>query len=104
MTPRGLALTGAMLTAAAALAGCGKVGELERPGPLFGAERNTTQDADNAQRNAQDPSRPVDTVDPRDRSTDPAPPRTLPIPGTNRSATEAAPQGALPDPYANPRR
>ena len=102
MTPRLLALMGTMITAAA-LAGCGKVGELERPGPLFGAERNTTKDADNAQR-AQDPSRPVDTVDPRDRTTDPAPPRTLPIPGTNRSATDAAPQGALPDPYTNPRR
>lgn len=102
MTPRGLALMGAMITASA-LAGCGKVGQLERPGPLFGAERNTTQDADNAQRQ-QDPSRPVDTVDPRDRSTDPAPPRTLPIPGSGRTATDAPPQSALPDPYTNPRR
>ena len=93
----------AALALAAGLAGCGKVGSLERPGPLFGSERNTTKDADSAQRQ-QDPSRPVDTVDPRDRSTDPAPPRTLPIPGSGQNPTAPAPQGALPDPYANPRR
>ncbi|MBJ7412214.1 MAG: hypothetical protein JHD15_17875, partial [Phenylobacterium sp.] len=46
---------------------------------------------------------PVDTVDPRDRSTDPAPPRTLPIPGTNRGPGQVAPPSALPDPYSNPR-
>ncbi|MCR5874660.1 hypothetical protein LRS10_11070 [Phenylobacterium sp. J426] len=92
-----------IILAAVALAGCGKVGQLERPGPLFGAERNTTKDADDAQRK-QDPSRPVDTVDPRDRSTDPAPPRTLPIEGTSPNPTRTAPQGALPDPYAQPRR
>ena len=83
MTRTALALTGAVFLAAG-LAGCGKVGQLERPGPLFGAERNSTRAADEAQRQ-QDPSRPVDTVDPRDRSTDPAP------------------QSALPDPYTNPR-
>ena len=102
MSRRALALTSALILAAG-LAGCGKVGQLERPGPLFGAERNTTKEADDAQRQ-QDPSRPVDTVDPRDRTTDPAPPRTLPIEGTNPSPTRSAPQGALPDPYANPRR
>ena len=41
MTRRVLALSGALILAAS-LAGCGKVGQLERPGPLFGAERNTT--------------------------------------------------------------
>lgn len=103
MNRRTLAL-GCALILAAGLAGCGKVGQLERPGPLFGQERNTTKKSDQAQRNAQDPSRPVDTVDPRDRSTDPAPPRTLPIGGTNPGATQVAPPSALPDPYANPRR
>lgn len=94
---------GLALVVASGLSACGKVGQLERPGPLFGQERNTTQDADRAQRK-QDPSRPVDTVDPRDRTTDPAPPRTLPIEGTAPNPTGVAPQGALPDPYANPRR
>ncbi len=93
----------ALLIAAAGLAACGKVGPLERPGPLFGAGRNTTTEADNAQRR-QDPGRPVDTVDPRDRTTDPAPPRTLPIEGTAPDPARTAPQGALPDPYARPRR
>lgn len=92
-----------LMAAAAGLSACGKVGQLERPGPLFGAERNTTKDADDAQRE-RDPSRPVDTVDPRDRSTDPAPPRTLPIEGTSPDPGRTAPQGALPDPYALPRR
>ena len=102
MTSRHFTCVGA-LALAAALAGCGKVGQLERPGPLFGAERNSTRSADEAMRQ-QDPSRPVDTVDPRDRTTDPAPPRTLPIPGTNPSATDTAPPSALPDPYSNPRQ
>jgi hypothetical protein len=92
----------ALILVAAGLSACGKVGELERPGPLFGAERNTTKDADDAQRK-QDPSRPVDTVDPRDRSTDPAPPRTLPIGGLSPDPSRGQPTGVLPDPYSNPR-
>jgi hypothetical protein len=103
MTLRTAAALAALLALSAGLSACGKVGRLERPGPLFGAERNSTRAADDAQRQ-QDPSRPVDTVDPRDRSTDPAPPRTLPITGTSPSPTQPAPQGALPDPYANPAR
>ena len=45
----------------------------------------------------------VDTIDPRDRTTDPAPPRTLPIEGAPRDPGRSGPQGALPNPYANPR-
>ncbi|MET0272976.1 MAG: hypothetical protein ABW360_08300 [Phenylobacterium sp.] len=100
---RALALTAA-LALCAATAGCGKMGQLERPGPLFGNKSSTVKDADDANRQAQDPSRPVDTIDPRTQVTDPAPPRTLPIGGTNPDPTGSAPQGALPDPYANPRR
>lgn len=85
------------------LAGCGKMGQLERPGPLFGAGRNTTRGADEAQRQAADPSRPVNTIDPRERDADPAPSRTIPIGGTSPDPTASRPQGALPDPYANPR-
>ncbi|WP_372784466.1 hypothetical protein [Phenylobacterium sp.] len=85
------------------LAACGKLGELEKPGPLNGVGGATTRQADERQRQAQDPQRPVDTVDPRDRATDPAPPRTLPIEGSGQDPTRSAPQGALPNPYANPR-
>ena len=93
----------ALAVVAAPLAACGKLGELEKPGPLNGAGRSTDRQADEQQRQAQDPQRPVDTIDPRDRSTDPAPPRTLPIPGTNPDPSRSGPPGALPDPYSNPR-
>ena len=92
-----------LLTLGAPLAACGKMGELQKPGPLNGAGRATTRQADEQQRQAQDPQRPVDTVDPRDRTTDPAPPRTLPIEGSGQIPNAPGPQGAIPDPYANPR-
>lgn len=106
MTSRALAPIAAILALAAAapLAGCGKQGALERPGPLFGAGRNTTREADEAQRQATDRSRPVNTIDPRDSTSDPAPPRTIPMEGTSPNPFQTAPQGAVPDPYANPRR
>ena len=102
MTLRTAAALAAVLALSAGLSACGKVGRLERPGPLFGADRTTTKAGDTTRQ--QDPSRPVDTVDPRDRSTDDVPSRTLPIEGTAPSPTQPAPQGALPDPYANPAR
>jgi predicted small lipoprotein YifL len=101
---KSLAITAAALIALAApLAGCGKMGELERPGPLNGAGRATTRAADEQNRQDSDPTRPLDTVDPRDRATDPAPPRTIPVEGQNNGPGGTAPPGALPDPYANPR-
>jgi hypothetical protein len=97
------ALAAALILVAGDLAACGKVGRLERPGPLFGAGRNTTRQGDKAERTAQDPNHPVDTVDPRDRTTEPSPPRTMPIQGTAPSPTSPSPPGAIPDPYSNPR-
>ena len=93
----------ALALAGAALAACGKLGELEKPGPLNGAGRATERQAEEHRRQAQDPSRPMDTVDTRDQAIDPAPPRTAPIEGSGQNPTRTAPQGALPDPYANPR-
>jgi hypothetical protein len=92
------------LALAAPLAACGKLGQLERPGPLYGVETATTKKADERVRQVTDPNRPVDTIDPRDQVVDPRPPRTLPIPGTNPQANDVALPGALPDPYANPPR
>ena len=89
--------------AATALAGCGKLGDLEKPSPLNGSGTATTRKADEKQRQAQDPSRPVDTVDSRDISTDPAPPRAAPIPGAPNDPFGSAPRGALPNDYSNPR-
>ena len=94
----------ALAVFAASLAACGKTGELQRPGPLFGQGRSTTKEADEQVRQARDPSRPVNTVDPRDAAIDPAPSRTIPIPGQGPNPSSPGPQGNLPDPYANPRR
>ncbi|HVK41648.1 MAG: hypothetical protein K0Q62_891 [Phenylobacterium sp.] len=82
------------LIGAAALAGCGKMGPLERPGPMAG--KGSGADA------GPDPGRTIHTVDPRNRADRPAPPRTVPI-DSAQNPTATAPQGALPDPYANPR-
>ena len=101
MTLRTAAALVALVALSAGVTACGKVGQLEHPGPLFGTKANPDRSAANR---PQDPSRPVQTVDPRDRSTDPVPPRTLPIEGTSPSPTAVAPPGALPDPYANPAR
>jgi predicted small lipoprotein YifL len=102
MTLRTLTAAGAViLLLGAPLAACGKLGALEKPSALNGAGRDTDRQADEQQRQAQDPQRPVDTVDPRDRYTDPAPPRTLPIEGSGQSP--AMPPTALSNPYNNPR-
>ena len=93
----------ALLMLGAPLAACGKLGALEKPGPLNGAGRATTRQADEQQRQAQDPQHPVDTIDPRDRAIDPAPPRAAPIEGSGQDPTRSAPPSALPNPYANPR-
>ena len=93
----------ALLLLAAPLGACGKLGQLEKPGPLNGAGRATDRQADEQQRQAQDPQRPVDTVDPRDRNTDPAPPRTLPIQGSGQDPFAQPPPGAFGNPFANPR-
>ena len=83
--------------AAVALAGCGKMGPLERPGPILGrAPASGGADA------GADPARAVRTVDPRAYDDRPLPPRTLPV-DSQPSATSAAPQGAIPDPYQTPR-
>ena len=90
----------ALALLAGGLAGCGKLGSLERPGPIFGHATGAAAQP----RQQQDPNRPVQTIDPRDESATPAPPRTLPIPGQAPNPTAVAPQGALPDPYSNPPR
>jgi hypothetical protein len=90
-----LATTAAVVLAlGAGLSGCGKLGRLERPGPMMG--RASGADA------GPEPVPTVRTVDPRDRNSDPAPPRTNPI-DTSSDPGGTSPQGALEDPYARPR-
>ena len=108
MTGKLLALS--LLLTGAALAGCGKTGELERPGPMWGAARavNSVEDADTtrARDDNGDPNQGsegrVNAESEANREMDPAPPRTLPIGGTPSDPGKSQPQGALPDPYANP--
>jgi predicted small lipoprotein YifL len=95
-----IAIVAAAVALSGALAGCGKLGPLERPGPLFGHPNKAIEQ----RRQQQDPNRPVQTIDPRDDFANPAPPRTVPIEGTGPDPTASGPQGALPDPYANPPR
>jgi hypothetical protein len=94
MTLRTLTAISCAAFIAAGLAGCGKLGALERPGPIFGGKSNA--DA------GPEPTRTVRTVDPRDRNSDPAPSRTVPIDSTS-NPTASGPAGALEDPYARPR-
>ena len=103
MTFRTLALLGCAAALALPLSACGRLGDLEKPSALNGADRATTRKADEKERQATDQQRPADTIDTRDRSIDPAPPRTLPIPGTNPDPSRSNPPCALPDPYSNPR-
>ena len=103
MSLRPVILAAVAFAIAAPLSACGKMGELQKPGPLNGAGRATERQAEEQRRQAQDPSRPIDTVDPRDQAIDPAPPRTAPIEGSGQDPNRLPPQGALPNPYANPR-
>ncbi|WP_293905478.1 hypothetical protein [Phenylobacterium sp.] len=80
MSRRALAITSALILAGA-LAGCGKVGQLERPAPMFGAKHRAPTAADRPL--PQDPTRPVQTVDPRERPTDAQLPSSPPDPDAN---------------------
>ncbi|WP_091743071.1 hypothetical protein [Phenylobacterium immobile] len=87
------------LLSTSAIAGCGKMGQLERPGPLFGR----TPTAESAAATPAEDVETVRTIDPRDRrNVQPnLPVRTDPIQNT-RDPTGKAPQGALPDPFHYP--
>jgi hypothetical protein len=101
LTPaRAFALAGAAALAAT-LAGCGKMGELQRPAPMFG--RAPSGNAQARADEEQDASRPVRTIDPRDEIHDPSPSRTIQVPGMAPDPIGPGPQGSLPDPYSNPR-
>ena len=99
-TPARVLTLAGLAVAAVSLAGCGKTGELQRPQPLFGHPK-ASSDADQNTR-SEDPSRPVRTIDPRDQAIDPAPPRSAPIEGQSPDPTASGPPTAFPDPYNNP--
>ncbi|HKR88322.1 MAG TPA: hypothetical protein VJS38_09110 [Phenylobacterium sp.] len=87
------ALSLASLAAVAmALAGCGKTGELQRPPPLFGPARAPAEQG----RGTYDPSRPINTVDPRDEAINPGASRSSPIQGTSPNSTASPAPDAAP--------
>jgi len=88
----------ALALVATGLAGCGKLGALERPGPLFGGPGSNTASG------SEDANRPVQTIDPRDTNVSPVPPRVQPIPGQGSDPNALPLPGALPNPYGAPTR
>jgi predicted small lipoprotein YifL len=106
MNAKALAIT--LLLTSAAVSGCGRMGDLERPAPA-GAAMNARSDATATGQQYDDngdprtgSENPVNRHSDVNRDIDPAPPRTLPLEGLPSNPSEVAPQGALPDPYANP--
>lgn len=95
------ALTLPALALAAALAGCGQTGELQRPPPMFGSAKPATAPADQGE--TQSTAQPMRTIDPRSNNLDPAPPRVNPLLGQSPDPIAPGPQGAMGDPYADPR-
>jgi hypothetical protein len=121
MIPR-LLLVG-LVAGSAGLSGCGRQGNLDRPAPLFGAKAHAQYEANqaakkagedlgkdgNAKPNASGANNAGDDTDvvapPKDDSTTtPLPQRTAPITGSSPDPFGSGPQGALPNPYANPNR
>ena len=107
---RSLSILAAALLVAVSLAGCGKQGDLERPAPLWSAKAKAEyaaqkrQQADVKTKEAQ--GNTIETLPDEGEGsnpfTNPAPPRTVPIPGQHQSPTENGQPGAFPNPYATP--
>jgi hypothetical protein len=89
-----------------ALAGCGKVGTLDQPAPLYGekakAQYQAKKEAEAAAKaKAKDDNGP-DSVTPDrvyDPNADPGPQRAMPTPGAPTLPNAPPPPGVLPDPY-----
>ena len=107
MTPR--LILAALFFSSVALSGCGKVGELEQPAPLFGAkakadyEAKKRAEADAKAKAKKDNSEPTtpNVPDPNHPPLTQAPYAT-PMPGAGNSPFGTVPQGALPSPGTSP--
>jgi predicted small lipoprotein YifL len=111
-----IALSAPILAAAlVSLGACGKLGELDRPAPVFSSKQRATENAERAAANrANGESRADqsatsqtngDYTQDRDGAKDPAlrPLRSSPPPGAPPSPFDSRPMGGvLPDPYADP--
>lgn len=108
-------IAAALVAGSAALAGCGKSSELERPAPMFGnPERPSVQTisrrdaeararSDAARSNEADAGAPQSIEELRNRN-QPVPPQRedgIHDP-TGFNPGQSAPQGSIPDPYGHP--
>lgn len=91
------------------LAGCGKIGSLDQPAPLYGEKAKASYQARKAAEAAAKAGKSDDGGEPEvlpdvkyDPNADPSPQRYLPIPGTNPAPNAPGPPGALPDPFNHP--
>jgi hypothetical protein len=105
------AVAGAMVAAAATLAGCGKQGVLEQPAPLFGAKakaeyqaRKAQEAADDAQRAAQRPATSSSTPSTTSTGNDNAPlsTRNIQDPNQKLSPLSSSPIQGAPNPLGPP--
>jgi len=97
--------------AALGLVGCGKVGTLDQPAPLYGDKAKADYQArrsaaDQAAQDKKDQAEietlPPDTDRKYDPNLDPGPARALPVPGAPPSPNGPPPPGVLPDPFNHP--
>jgi hypothetical protein len=100
-----------IFTLGASLGGCGRVGALEQPAPLYGekakAEYRAKKAAEAAAaKNSQDDGQPEklapDTPGPDGPNGEPSTLRAKPAPGALPLPNAAEPKGVLPDPYTHP--
>lgn len=96
-----------LAVAGAGLAGCGKVGTLDQPAPLYGEKAKADYEArKEAAAAAKAKPRPEpDTLHPDrpyDPEADPGPTRSLPVPGQPALPNAPPPPGVLPDPFNDP--
>ena len=101
-----------LLAAAAfalALTGCGKVGSLEQPAPLYGEKAKAAYQARKAAeaaaaRDNKEPGEiePLPADKRYDPNADPGPARFQPVPGESTAPNAPGPPGVLPDPFNRP--
>lgn len=105
-TSRRFALLMVSVAGAAALAGCGKQGALERPGPLFGSRARAEYEAERAQE-ARDEAQRSEQRANEGTATGPAqegPPTTRDVldPNQRLNPASAAPVPGAPNPFGSP--
>ncbi|MDR3506836.1 MAG: hypothetical protein P4L64_02955 [Caulobacteraceae bacterium] len=105
MNPRLLLAT--LFLTSAALGGCGKIGSLEQPAPLYGAKAKADWDAKQRAAAEEKAKKKADNAEP-DHPADPLPPPlaqapySTPMPGAGSNPFGRVPQGSLPNPGTTP--